>query len=88
MTAMPALTTRRWGPSKGKCSSLSPIPLLVTPWTVAARLLCPRKSPGKNIGVRSHSLLQGGFPTQGLNPGLSHCRQILYRLGHQGGALG
>ena len=28
----------------------------------------------------SHSLLQGIFPTQGLNPGLLHCRQILYRL--------
>ena len=27
-----------------------------------------------------HSLLQGIFPTQGLNPGLPHCRQISYRL--------
>jgi len=26
----------------------------------------------------------GNFPTQGLNPGLPHCRQILYRLSHQG----
>ena len=33
-----------------------------TPWAVAARLLCPRDSPGKNIGVGSHSLLQGIFP--------------------------
>ena len=40
----------------------------VTPWTVAARLLCPRDSPGRNtIGVGSHSLLQGIFPTQGWN---------------------
>ena len=31
-----------------------------------------------------HSLLQGIFPTQGLNPCLLHCRQILYRLSHQG----
>ena len=31
-----------------------------------------------------HSLLQGIFPSQGLNPGLLHSRQILYRLGHQG----
>ena len=30
-----------------------------------------------------HFLLQGIFPTQGLNPGLSHCRQTLYRLSHQ-----
>ena len=32
-----------------------------------ARLLCPWYSPGKNTGVVSHSLLQGIFPTQGLN---------------------
>ena len=31
-----------------------------------------------------HSLLQGIFPTQGLNPGLLHWRQILYHLSHQG----
>ena len=30
------------------------------------------------------SLLQGIFPTQGSNPGLLHCRQILYQLSHQG----
>ena len=33
-------------------------------------------SPGQNIGVGSCSLLQGIFPTQGLNPGLLHCRWI------------
>ena len=38
----------------------------------------------KNTGVYSHSLLQGIFPTQGLNLGLLHCRQILYHLSHQG----
>ena len=43
-----------------------------------ARLPCPWDSPGKNTGVVSHSLLQGIFPTQGLNPGLPHCGQILY----------
>ena len=32
-----------------------------------ASLLCPWSSPGKNTGVDSHSLLQGIFPTQGLN---------------------
>jgi len=31
-----------------------------------------------------HFLLQGMFPTQGSNPGLSHCRQTLYHLSHQG----
>ena len=35
----------------------------------------------------SHSLLQGIFPTQGLNPGLPHCRKILYRLSHQGSPI-
>ena len=49
-----------------------------------ARLLSPWDCLGKNIGVGSHSLLQGIFPTQGLNPGLLHSRQILYHLSHQG----
>ena len=41
-------------------------------------------SPGKNTVVGCHALLQGIFPTQGLNPGLPHHRQILYHLSHQG----
>ena len=41
-------------------------------------------SPGRNTGVGGHALLQGIFPTQGSNPGLLHCRQILYRLSYQG----
>ena len=41
-------------------------------------------SPGQNIGVNSLSLLQGIVPTQGLNPGLLHCRQILYQLSRKG----
>ena len=44
----------------------------------------PWYSPGQNTGVGNLSLLQGIFPTQGLNPGLLHCRQILYRLSHKG----
>ena len=43
----------------------------------------PWHSLGQNTGVDSLSLLQGIFPTQGLNSGL-HCRQILYRLSHKG----
>ena len=46
--------------------------------------LCPWNSPGKHTGVGSHSLLQGIFLTQGLNPDLPHCSLILYRLSHQG----
>ena len=34
-------------------------------------------SPNKNTGVGCQALLQGIFPTQGSNPGLPHCRQIL-----------
>ena len=44
----------------------------------------PWNSPGQNTGVGSLSLLQGIFPTQGLNPGLVHCGQILYQLSHKG----
>ena len=40
-------------------------------------------SPGKNTGMGCHTLLQGIFPTQELNPGLPHCRRILYCLRHQ-----
>ena len=41
-------------------------------------------SLGKNTRVGCHALLQGIFPTQGLKPGLPHCRGILYQLNHQG----
>ena len=41
-------------------------------------------SPGKNTRMGCHALLQGIFQTQGSNPGLPHCRQVLYRLSHQG----
>ena len=40
-------------------------------------------SLGQNPGVSSLSLLQGIFPTQGLNPGLPLCKQILYQLSHK-----
>ena len=47
----------------------------------------PWKSPGQNTGEGSLSLLQGIFPTQGSNPGLPHCRWILYQLSYQGSLL-
>ena len=40
-------------------------------------------SPGKNTRVGCHALFQWIFTTQGLNPGLWHCRQFLYYLSHQ-----
>ena len=44
----------------------------------------PWNSPGQNTRVGSLSLLQRIFPTQGLNPGLPHCKWILYQLIHKG----
>ena len=41
-------------------------------------------SLGKNTGVGCHSLLQQIFPSQGSNPGLAHCRRILYHVSNQG----
>ena len=67
--------------------------LLLQKWVKVAQLcptLCnlidysPWNSPGQNTGVGSLSLLQGIFPTQGSNPGLLHCRWILYQLSHKG----
>ena len=47
-------------------------------------LYSPWNSPGKNTRMGCQALLQEIFPTQGLNPGLPHCRQILCHLSHQG----
>ena len=58
---------------KWKWKSLSRVWLFAT----------PKNSPGQNTGVGSLSFLQGIFPTQGSNPGLSHCRQIFYQLSHR-----
>ena len=41
-------------------------------------LFCPWDSPGSNIGVGCHFLLQGIFPNQGSNQHVLHFRQILY----------
>ena len=47
-------------------------------------LYSPWNSPVQNTAVDSSSLLHGIFPTQGSNPGLLHCRRILYQLNHLG----
>ena len=52
--------------------------------TLCNPMVCPWNSPGKNTGVGSLSLLQRIFLTQGLNPGLLHCRHFLYHLSYQG----
>ena len=67
---------------KEKCKeseSCSVVSDSATPWTIQSM-----NSPGQNTGVGSRPLLQGIFPTQGSNPGLLPCRQILYQLSHQG----
>ena len=61
-------------------SHFSCVQLFVTPWTVAHQTPLSMDFPGKNTGVGCHFLLQGIFPTQGLNPGLPHCRRTLYQL--------
>ena len=53
-------------------------------YIVHGTLYSPWNPPGQNTGVGSLSLLQEIFPTQGLNPGLLHCRQIFYQLSHKG----
>ena len=58
--------------------------LFATPWSVACQAPLSMDSPGKNTGVGCHFLLQGIFPTQETNPGLLHCRQILYQLSSAG----
>ena len=55
-----------------------------TPWTCLPDSSVHGDSPGKNTGVDCHALLQGIFPTQGLNPGLPLCRRILCHQNHQG----
>ena len=55
-------------------------PMVCSPWGSSVH----GDSPGKNSRVGCHALLQGVFPTQGSNPGLLHCRWILYHLSHQG----
>ena len=48
-------------------SRFSHVLLFATLWTVARQAPLPMDSPGKNTGVGCHALLQGIFPTQGLN---------------------
>ena len=52
--------------------------------TLCDGLYSPWNSPDQDTGVGSLSLLQRIFPTQGSNPSLLHCRQILYQLSHNG----
>ena len=66
--------SEKWSESRSVVSSSLQPHELYSPWSF----------PGQNTGVGSLSLLQGIFPTQGLNPCLLHCRRILYQLSHKG----
>ena len=63
---------------KWKWKSFSHVWLFATSWTIQSMEFSRSES-----GVGSLSLLQGSFPTQGSNPGLLHCRWILYQLSHR-----
>ena len=65
-------------------SHFSHVQHFVTHGLQSTRILYQWNSPGKKAGVSCHSFLQGIFLIQGSNPGLWHCRQILYRLSYQG----
>ena len=68
--------------------SLSHVQLFATPWTVAYQappsIGFSRQEYWSGLPFPSP---QGIFPTQGLNPGLPRCRQILYHLSHQGSPI-
>ena len=67
-----------WKKRKKKRKSLSRVWLFVTPWTTQSM-----EFSRSEYWSGSLSLFQGIFSTQGLNPGLLHCSQILYQLSHQ-----
>ena len=52
-------------------SVIQSCPTLFDPWTAALQAPLSMNSPGKNTGMGSHFLIQGIFPTQGSNLGLS-----------------
>ena len=63
---------------------LSRVRLFATPWTIAYQAPQSTEFPRQEYWSGLPFPSQGIFPTQGSNPGLLHCRQMLYRLSHQG----
>ena len=55
-----------------------------TPRTAARQAPLPLGFSRQDTGAGCHTLLQGIVPTQGWNPGLPQCGQILYQLSHWG----
>ena len=85
-TSLPEPATEPAGAPGRVCQSVRPLVMTDSVFhrLQPTRLLCPWKSPGKNTGAGCHAFPRGVLPTQGLNPGLLHFRQILYHLSHQG----
>ena len=71
------------GRDKWKWKLLSHVQLFVTPWTIQSMEFSRPKYWSRQLYSPGDSLLQGIFPTQGSNPGVLHCRWILYQLSHQ-----
>ena len=61
--------------------------LFATPWTAVHQVPLSMRFSRQGYWNGLPFLLQGIFPTQGSNPGLLHCRQILYRLSYKGSPL-
>ena len=72
------------GKKDSEVKSFSRVRLFETPWTAAYYAPLSMGFPGKSTRVGCHFLLQRIFLTQGSNPGLPYCRQMLYHLSHQG----
>ena len=64
--------------------SLGLIGLLATLWTIAFQAHLSVEFSPKEYWNGCPSFLRGIFLTQGLNPRLLHCRQILYLLSQRG----
>ena len=69
---------------KVKVKLFSRVQLFATPWTIAYQVPLSMGFSRQEYWSGCHFLLQEIFPTQGLNLGLPHCRQMLYHLSHQG----
>ena len=64
--------------------SLSCVQLFATPWAVAHQAPLSMEFSRQEYWSGLPCPPPGIFPTQGSNPGLPHCRQILYCLSHLG----
>ena len=73
----------RYEKVKVKVKPLSRVRLFATPWTVAYRAPPATEFSRQEYWSRLPFPSPGIFPTQGMNPGLPHCRQMLYILSHQ-----